>query len=332
MNMHGLIRMALATTTLGALAAISPAGLDAQGAVFKGGVEMVPLTVTVTDAAGRYVRGLSDRDFAVFEDGVLQPLSFFAGEQVPLDLALLVDTSGSMGQNLPLVRKAASGLVRRLRPDDRGAVVEVKGSVGLPQPLTSDQAKIEGAIHALAASGETALYDGLYVVLKEFDRERRSHPDVRRQALVVLSDGVDTKSRLAFEDVMELSHRAGVNIYVIVLRGRAALVPRKQRQHTELQADYSMRALAQEAGGRVFFANAVAELPAVYDAIADELANQYELGYVSASTAPGRTFRQVTVRILPPASALARTRRGYCASRSPVTVVNVASRNACGGD
>ena len=131
MRVHGLIFLAVATTSLGALAGISPVGVAAQGVVFKGSVEMVPLTVTVTDAGGRYVRGLTDRDFAVFEDGVQQPLSFFAGDQVPLDVVLLVDTSGSMGQNLALIRQAASGLIRQLRPDDRAAVVEVKSSISI---------------------------------------------------------------------------------------------------------------------------------------------------------------------------------------------------------
>src|SRR5688500_18326412 len=89
-RVHGLIFLAVATTSLVALAGASPVGVPAQGVVFKGSGEMVPLTVTVTDAGGRYVRGLTGRDFAVFEVGIQQQLSFFAGDQVPLDVVLLV--------------------------------------------------------------------------------------------------------------------------------------------------------------------------------------------------------------------------------------------------
>jgi Ca-activated chloride channel homolog len=330
MSMHGLIRFAVAAMSLVALGGSSPITLDAQGVVYKSGVEMVPLTVTVTDAAGRYPKGLTGHDFAVFEDGVQQPLSFFAGDQVPLDVALIVDTSRSVGRNLPLIRQAASGLIRQLRPDDRGVVVEVKGSITTRQSLTSDQTRLEAAINALKASGATALYDALYVVLSDFDRQRRSHPDVRRQALVVLSDGVDTRSHIAFEDVMEASYRAGVTIYAITMKDPTAGIPRSEQDRSSLQAAYTMRALAEDAGGRVFFPTVASELPAIYQAIADELGNQYELGYAPAQTNLSRAFRHVAVRILPPAIAVARTRRGYCASRGSVAVVNVAASDACG--
>jgi Ca-activated chloride channel homolog len=144
-----------------ALAVRGAAPLDAQSPTFKSGVDMVPLTVTVTDPTGKYVTGLTGNDFSVFENGVEQPLSFFANENVPLDLALVLDTSGSMQAELPLVRSAASGLARQLRPCDRGAVVEVKNFARIPQPFTSDRALIDRAINGLSTSGETALYDAL---------------------------------------------------------------------------------------------------------------------------------------------------------------------------
>ena len=97
-------------------------GVSAQGKVFKSGVDMVPLTVTVTDPRGNYMTGLTGDDFAVFEDGERQPIAFFAGEQLPLDVALVLDTSGSMAQSMPMVRQSATGLIRNLRSGDRSAV------------------------------------------------------------------------------------------------------------------------------------------------------------------------------------------------------------------
>ena len=277
---------------------------------------MVPLTVTVTDPTGKYVRGLTGEDFTVFEDGVRQSLVFFAGDEVPVDLALVLDTSASMQADLPLVRSAASGLVGQLGPADRGAVVEVNDRAAIPQGFTSDRAKIDAAIHGLSTSGSTALYDGLYVVLKEFERERRATVDVRRQALVLLSDGLDNKSHLSFEHVMDLARRVGVNIYVIVLRKGMAGIPRAELDGSVLKADYTMATVARESGGRTFFPKSARDLRAIYGAIAQELVSQYELGYTPMRPGGDGAFRRVMVHVRPQTNALARTRSGYYAVRT----------------
>jgi len=289
---------------------------DAQGPVFRSGVDMVPLTVTVTDTSGKYVTGLTGGDFEVFEDGVQQSLSFFASDDVPLDVALLLDTSSSMNLDLPLVKAAAVGLVRKLRANDRAAVVNVKESAGIPQPFTNDRILIERAIRGLSASGETALYDGVYVVLKEFERERKTAMQVRRQALVLLTDGIDNRSRLAFEDVLDFARRVDVNIYVIALRTALAHVPRAEVDGAVLHADYALNTVTRESGGRLFFPKAVRDLPEIYTAIAQELFSQYELGYMPVRSAGDGGFRRVAVRLRPQTNALARTRTGYYASRA----------------
>jgi Ca-activated chloride channel family protein len=310
---HTFARLTLAAA-LGTLTAGTPSPISAQNSTFKSGVDMVPLTVTVTDVKGKLVTGLTGGDFTILEDGVEQPVSFFASGEMPVDVALVIDTSTSMGGDLPLVQKAASGLVRTLRASDRGAVVEVKDAVRIPQPLTSDREQIETTLRALRPSGNTALYDGLYVGLKEFDRARRENPDVRRQVLVLFSDGLDNTSHLRFDDVLELARRVGVNIYVIALRGQAAQVPRAEQDEAVLQAEYVMRTVARESGGRAFFPRTPWELPAIYDAIARELASQYELGYVPARPGATGAFRRVVVRMAPATAALARTRSGYYAN------------------
>jgi Ca-activated chloride channel family protein len=304
----------------GALALCGPARVDAQTATFKSGVDMVPLTVTVTDTSGRYITGLTGSDFTVLEDGVEQPVSFFACGDVPVDLALVIDTSVSMRADLPIVQSAASGLVRTLRGSDRGAVIEVKDTAGIPQPFTSDRLLIERSIRALKTSGATALYDGLYVALKEFERERRATLQVRRQVLVLLSDGLDTKSHLAFEDVMDLERRVGVNIYVIALRGDAALTPRARQDGSILEAEFTMGAVARESGGRSFFPKDARELPEIYAAIAQELASQYDLGYSPVRPGGNGAFRRVAVRMPPHTNAVARTRGGYYAPRTKTGV------------
>ena len=157
------------------------ATVHVQAQVFKSTVEVVPLTVTVTDAKGQYVKNLVETDFAVLEEGVRQSLAFFANEPVPIDLALTIDASASMASQLPIVRKAAGALVDSLRGGDRATVVTIRNAVGVALPLTADRPRIDAAIRDLSASGGTALYDGVYVVLKELERARMA--EIRRRVL-----------------------------------------------------------------------------------------------------------------------------------------------------
>ena len=301
--------VALITAALGV-----PATLGAQKAVFKSGVEMVPLTVTVTDTKGKYVTGLTGNDFEVFEDGVQQDVAFFASDEVPLDVALLVDTSSSMNAELPLVKSAATGLVAKLRTTDRAIVVDVKGSTSIAQELTSDRNAIAGAIRGLSANGETAVYDAVYVILRELERERRTAAQVRRQALVLLTDGIDTRSRLAFENVLDVARRGDVSIYVVALKSAVAQTPRSELPGAILRSDYALNTLTRESGGRLFVPKAALDLPGIYTAIAEELFSQYDLGYMPLRAVGDAGFRRVAVRLRPQTNALARTRTGYIAS------------------
>jgi Ca-activated chloride channel homolog len=292
----------------------------AQQGPFKSGIDIVPLTVTVTDRSGKFVRGLIESDFTIYEDGVKQPVSFFASSDVPVDVAMVIDTSASMRDDQPLVEAAAVGLVRALGPADRGAVVEVNERAQIAQPFTGERAKIESAIQNLSTAGATALYDGLYVVLREFERERRNTPDVRRQTLVLLSDGLDNKSHLSFDDVLDAARRADVSVYVIALRGEDARGPRTQLTNAALNAQYAMNTVARDSGGRVFTPKNATELPSIYSAIAQELASQYQLGYTPMRPAGDGAFRRVAVHVAEGQHARARTRAGYYASRTTASV------------
>lgn len=294
--------------------------LDARNPVFRSGVDMVPLTVTVTDAAGRFKRGLTETDFAILEDGIPQTLSFFANDRVPLDVALVMDTSSSMGPVLPLLKTAARGLVRTLHEGDRTTIVDVKGLIRAPLPLTDDPASLEKAIEGLTASGSTAMYDGVYIALTAFERDRRDSPAPRRQALVLFSDGLDNASHVTFDAMKDLARRADVTIYTIAFGLNAAATARGVLGKQMFEAAYTMRTLASEAGGRGFTPATAVELPAVYNAIAEELANQYQVGYVPNRPCGDGGFRQVAVRIVPPTSAIARTRMGYVAAPTAVEV------------
>src|SRR5262245_3905302 len=159
--------------------------------MFKSSSALVALNVTVQDRTARYVSGLHPEDFAIYEDGVRQDVQFFESSAVPVDLIVLIDCSSSMGDKLDVVHQAAVGFLKTLRPGDRGAVVTFADSVSLVQPLTAERALLEQAVRATVARGSTALNNAIYISLKQFGTSARHDGNVRRQAIVVLSDGED---------------------------------------------------------------------------------------------------------------------------------------------
>jgi Ca-activated chloride channel family protein len=281
---------------------------------FRTSVDLVSLTVTVTDRERRFVQGLRSDDFVVLEDGVPQPVTFFGVETVPLDLALLVDSSSSMRDELEIVRDAAAGLLRMLRAGDRASLVEFRQGVRVAEALTGDLGKVAAALRGIRPGGATSLYNALYVTLKEFQKRAVVDGDVRRRAIVVLSDGEDTTSMLSFEDVLEQAKRSGVVIYTISLRASAGLPPEiLGNQRSTMEADYGMRALAYDTGGRAFFPKASRELKAIYADVGQELAAQYALGYVPSNPMRDGTWRHVAVRVSRRPDVRPRTRSGYYA-------------------
>jgi len=293
---------------------------DVPNATFRATVDLVALNVVVTDGKQNFVSGLDASNFAVFEDGVRQEVSFFAAGEIPLDLAILLDTSASMTDKLATAQQAAIGFASTLRENDRLLVVDIKDMTKVIAPLTGDFEGAKQAIRSTSARGGTGLYNGLYLTLKEMMKARRNTGDVRRQALVVLSDGDDTTSLMAFDDVMALAKESGISIYTITLKSKWATRPTTiatSSQRYFSQGDYSMKALAQETGGRAFFPLEITELAGVYASIAEELASQYALGYTSKNPRRDGSYRRVIVRVTDLPGVQTRARSGYLSARAP---------------
>jgi Ca-activated chloride channel family protein len=279
--------------------------------IFRGGIDVVSLNVTVTEG-DRLVPGLDQAAFSVYEDGVQQDISFFSKTAQPIALSLLIDTSTSMEQKLAVAQEAAAGFARRLTGSDVAQVIDFDSRVEILQTFTNDPVQLDEAIRRTQVGGSTSLYNALYVALSELKRMRAaSKEDIRRQAIVILSDGEDTSSLIDYEDVLESSKRADVAVYAIGLRSKA---DRPTRGFNE--AEFVLRTLSQETGGRVFFVEDMAELPAVYQRIADELANQYTIAYTSKNLQRDGAWRAIVVRVDRP-NTVARTKRGYFAPSIP---------------
>ncbi len=291
---------------LAGLAVGARAPLGAQR--FRGGVELVALNVTVTDGDRRLVRDLEREHFEVYEDGVKQEIAFFTKTQLPIALAILLDTSASMEEKLRTAQEAAVGFVRRLRPEDVAEVIDFDSTVVVLQPFTNDRQALEAAIRKTTAGGSTSLYNALYISLKELKKmPARSSDEIRRQAIVVLSDGEDTSSLLGYEEVLDLAKRSETVIYAIGLRS-----PRQDSVKGFREAEFVLRTLAQETGGRAFFPTQPSELAGIYDEISEELASQYTIGYTSNNPRRDGRWRRIVVRVDRP-GLTARTKQGYFA-------------------
>jgi Ca-activated chloride channel homolog len=284
-----------------------------QRQVFRSTANLVPLSVTVTDPNKQFVRGLTANDFVVLEDGIEQEVQFFEATQVPLDLIMLLDTSSSMSDKMDVVREAAIGFLKTLRPGDRGSVVTFADSVDVVQSLTGDLATLEHAVRRTNARGATALHNAIYIALRQFGR--LSDGDIRRQAIAVLSDGEDTSSLLSFDDVLAAARKSGVGIYPIALQSKYSanrLASNGQRRYFS-ESEYALRMLAQETGAQAFFPLQVFELKDIYAAIAQELSAQYSIAYAPVNTRADGRFRRIVVRVASRPELRLRTRTGYTA-------------------
>ena len=291
---------------------VPPAQAGRQGPAFRGGIDVVSLNVTVTDGATtRYVTDLQQEDFSVFEDGVKQDVTFFNKTNLPIALALMLDTSASMDTKLKTAQEAAIGFVRRLRAQDLAEVIDFDSRVNILAPFTGNAAELEQAILKTSAGGSTSLYNAVYIALKDLKKQvAKNVEEIRRRAIVVLSDGEDTSSLLPYEEVLDLAKRSETAIYSIGLRSSDPIENRGFKE-----AEFELRQLAQETGGRAFFPTQALDLNKIYGEISEELSSQYTVGYTSKNTRRDGAWRRVVVRING-RQLTARTKQGYFAPTS----------------
>jgi VWFA-related protein len=272
--------------------------VDERRYQFRITVDLISLNVTVTDTRKRFVTDLARDDFRVFED---------SQEDLPLRMILLLDSSASMEEKMAFAQQAAIRFVGTMKSDDVTEVVEFGSKAHIVQPFTGDTEKLGLAIRRTQAGGTTSLYNALYIALKDLSRRRA---DIRRQAIVVLSDGEDTSSLVTFDQVLELTKDTDVTIYTISLRREEG---RGSKHFSE--AEHVLKKLAEETGGQWFFPGHIDELESTYDRIAKELKSQYNIGYVSNNTRRDGSWRRVVVQTASD-RLLVRTKLGYYAPRN----------------
>lgn len=272
-------------------------------ATFSVRTEMVVLPVTVTDARGQGVAGLSADQFRVYDEGRLQPIALFRGGDIPITVGLIVDHSQSMRGKLAAANAAIAAFVRSGRSEDELFVVGFNDRVRL-QPLpdgklfTSDAIELAAALDAGQPSGTTALYDAVALALRHLPAGRAD-----RKALIVVTDGGDNASQLKYGQVRDLARASQAVIYGIGLTGAEL-----QEENPE-----NLKRLCRDSGGTAHFPKSSTDVEAAMLAIARDLRAQYTIGFVPVANPADRDFHRVTVTVVsPPGTRLGvRTRAGY---------------------
>ena len=274
---------------------------------FRVSVKMVSLSVTVLDKERRLVTDLEAENFNVYEDGALQEVKVFSREALPLRMVILLDTSSSIKKRLSLAQEAAIRFVDSLQLGDQVKIVEFNSRVYSLTDFTPDFREAEEAIRSTKAEGATSLYEALYISLRSFSRYRDGD---ERLAIVVLSDGNDTRSLVTFDDVRDLARRTDVLVYTISLRGQEEdLVKQKYAD-----AKFELERLSRETGGSSHAPAKIKDLAGVYERIAAELKSQYNIGYVSTNAKTDGTWRRLQLLCNQEGTEV-RSRVGYYAPR-----------------
>ena len=204
-----------------------------------------------------------------------------------------------------IAQEAAIGFTRQLHKDDQAEVIDFDSQVRVLSPFTSDGASLEKAIKATTANGSTSLYNAVYIALKDLKKVKAANSaEIRRQAIVLLSDGDDTSSLIEFDQVLDLAKRSETVIYCIGLRqGEIA-----RREFKE--AEFVLKQLSNETGGRAYFPTDARDLAKIYQSIWDELSTQYTMAYSSGNPKRDGAWRRVQVR-LTKQGLVGRTKLGY---------------------
>ncbi len=286
---------------------------------FRIGVEVnqVSLSVNVRSLeTGGFVKGLTAEDFRVFEDGGQQEITNFASESVPVHVAILWDISGSVQGELPEFRRAVLNFTKALSKDDKIAIITFSDEARLKLNWTSDSKKIELAANSVYSKGRTVFYDALYVTFADLFKDVSG-----KKAVIVLTDGIDTASTTTFSQALKLAIKSEAMVYFVskldeyaanAVEGRL-LYPWEPtfKDYYIQRVRHEMDEMATKTGGAVL--NYVAmSLSDIYQRVAEELRNQYYIGYIPTNLTKDGAWRKIDIEVRRP-GVQATTRAGYYA-------------------
>jgi VWFA-related protein len=261
----------------------------------------------VVDKNGHLVTDLTKEQFTVYENGVVQPVTKFKREDVPVSLGLIIDNSGSMRDKRAKVEAAAVALAKASNPEDESFVVNFNDEPFLDLPhgkeFTSDIKELEEALTRIDSRGGTAMRDAIRVSIDHV--KEKGHKD--KKVLVVVTDGNDNSSIITLEKLVKDSQQSGVLIYSV------GLLSDEERREAK-RAEHALTDLAVATGGEAFFPKDLSEVERIAQRVAHDIRNQYTIQYSPTNVALDGTFRQIKVVVNAAGKPTPHTRSGYYAT------------------
>ena len=270
-------------------------------------VDLVNVLFSVSDKRGRRNTDLTKDDLRVYEDGELQTITNFSSEtDLPLTVALLVDTSASIRDKLRFEQEAAIEFFYSTlrRKTDQAMLVTFDSGVDLLQDFTDNPETLADAVRKIRAGGGTSLYDAIFLAVSE-----KMAGEPGRKVLIVISDGDDNASRTSMTETMEMAQKNDVTVYTISTNSTAHFGTREQRR-----GDRTLRTFAEDTGGRAFFPFKLEELAVSFEDISEELRSQYTLAYVPTNRNRDGSYREIKVEARN-RDYRVKARKGYYAPR-----------------
>jgi Ca-activated chloride channel family protein len=266
-------------------------------------VDLVNILFTVADRKGKFVTNLKKDDFRVFEDEKPQNITNFSSEtDLPLTIALLVDTSGSIRDKLQFEQRAATEFFYSTlqRGKDKAMIISFDSGVDLIQDFTDDPAKLAGAVQKIRAGGGTSLYDAIYLAVTQ-----KLSGQQGRRIVILITDGDDNSSRISLTETLEAAQKNDVTIYAISTNSQTFFGSKEQER-----GDKTLKKFATETGGKPFFPLKIQDLATNFVDIREELRAQYQIGYRPSNSRLDGTFRKIRVDIADKRYKI-RARSGY---------------------
>ena len=265
--------------------------------------DLVTLNVTVTDARGRYVSGLSPAIFEVFDDKVKQEIAFFGSSDAPITVGVVYDLSGSMKKRVARSVRALDRFVEASHAEDEFFLLGFNGRVSLLRDFTTGGAEIATSLTLATPDGRTALYDAVVMGVEKAKTGRHD-----KRALLIISDGQDNNSRYTFSELRDLVRESDVQLYAIGITDPMSEI--------ELgpYGEAIIEELVRTTGGRAFFPTSEGELMDICAQIALELRNQYTIAYYPSTDIRDGRWHKIKVKLHSPPGLprlMLRTRDGY---------------------